>query len=372
MNTIVYKIDDAAACGEQLRNAADVLRKGGLVVFPTETVYGIAARGDIEGMNALTAIKGRDDSKFYSLHIPDDESVGKYVPYIDMRAKKLIKNFWPGPVTIVFKLTDEQLKAQQEKLGKKWACLYKDNSIGVRCPDNHIASRLLELAGVPVVATSANISGMPAATCFDDAFECFDGKLPVIIDGGDCEESLASTVVRISSGSIDVLREGAVSSEEISDISTVNILFVCGSNTCCSPIAAQICRKLLAGKVGCDVERLELFGYKVRSAGVMVPVKQPENMGVVELCGELGFDLSGHKIAGLMPRDILCSDLILVMEAEQRNRIVDFYPELADKCKLLAGDYDICDPADGGLDVYANFATLVENAITERIGELLI
>ncbi len=372
MKTVVHKIYDAADCEEQIRDAAEVLRQGGLVVFPTETVYGIAARGDAEGMAKLTAVKERDDSKFYSLHIPDEDVLGKYVPYIDMRARKLIKNFWPGPVSVIFKLTDEQLKRQCDLLGKKWAVLYKDNTIGVRCPDNRIACRLLEVAGVPVVATSANISGMPAATNFEDAFELFNGKVPIMIDGGDCEEQQASTVVRVGSGSIDVLREGAVSSEEIADISTVNILFVCGNNACCSPIAAQICRKLLAGKVGCDVERLELFGYKVMSAGVMVPVKPPSNIGVIERCSKLGFNLSDHTVSSLMPRDILCSDLILVMEEEHRNRIIDFYPELADRCKLLAGDYDICDPAEGGIDVYANFASIVENAITERIGELLI
>ncbi|MFI4911394.1 MAG: L-threonylcarbamoyladenylate synthase [Sedimentisphaeraceae bacterium JB056] len=372
MNTLVYHSKDLYADSEKLKNAAEILKNGGLVVIPTETVYGIAARADKAGIEALNELKQRDLSKFYSLHIPNTESLKKYVQSTDMRTAKLVRNFWPGPVTVVFSLTDQQVDSTVKALGKQWEPMYKENSIGVRCPDNEITSKLLELAQVPILATSANLSGMPAAVDFDQAFQTFNEKVPLIINDGACEESMGSTVVRIKNGNIDILREGAINSEEIADISTVNIVFVCSTNTCCSPIAAEICRKLLSKRIGCDVERLRLFGYNISSAGVMAPIKQPLRTEALNLGKNLGFDLSDHISTPLAPRDILCCDLILTMDADQKKRIVDFYPQLEDRCKLLAGDYDICDPADGSSEVYSKFADVVENAINERIGELLI
>jgi tRNA threonylcarbamoyl adenosine modification protein (Sua5/YciO/YrdC/YwlC family) len=372
MKTQVYHIEGCGYDQQQLLQAAEILRAGGLVIIPTETVYGIAARGDEVGFDALNAIKGRDLSKFYSLYIPDSQALGRYVPSIDMRTAKLVHNFLPGPVTIVFNLTDQEVKEQIKSLGKKWAGIYKDNSIAVRCPDNEATCRLLELADIPIVATGAGLSGMPAATDFEQAFNAFNTKVPFMFNDGECGEKIGSTVVRISNGSIDVLREGAVDSQEIADISTVDIIFVCSSNTCRSPLAAEICKKQLAARLGCDTERLEMFGYKIRSAGVMAPLEKPIRQEAVNLANELGFDLSRHISTPLVPRDLLCCDLILAMQQEHRDRIISFYPQLADKCRLVADDYDICSPSDGNGKVYAKFAQILENAIEQVIGEILI
>ena len=372
MNTEVYHIDGSDCDTEKLLAAAKTLRNGGLVIIPTETVYGIAARADEAGIDALTTLKGRDLSKPFSLHIPDVSFLGKYVPNVDMRAAKLVHNFWPGPVTVVFKLSDADVKQQLKSLGKQWTGIYKDNSVAIRCPDNTAVSKLLELAEVPVVATSANLSGEPAATTFEQAFEVFNGKVPIMIDDGQCQEQTGSTVVRVSGSSIDILREGAVESEDISDIATVDIVFVCSSNTCCSPLAAELLKKRLAAKAGCGVDELEMFGYKVRSAGVKVPISQPARQEALRLAEILGLNLTEHSTTPLSPRDMLCCDLIFTMEQEQRDRILNFYPHLADRCRLLADDYDICDPLDGNNDVYDKFAEILQSCIDEKLGEILI
>jgi tRNA threonylcarbamoyl adenosine modification protein (Sua5/YciO/YrdC/YwlC family) len=372
MDTLVYHREDLYSDGGKLEKAAEILKNGGLVVIPTETVYGIAARGDDAGLQALNDIKGQKPSEFHSLHISHADHLERYVPSPDMRTAKLVHNFWPGPVTLVFNLDENQVKKSIKKLGQRWQGVYNGNAIGVRCPDNGIASRILELAGVPVIATSASLPGKAAATDFQQAFEMFNTKVPLMINDGQCQEAGDSTIVRISKGNVDILREGAVSGDDINDISTVNILFVCSTNTCCSPIAAGICRRLLCRRLGCEADMLKMFGYNVSSAGVMSPIKKPLRPEAVRLADRLGLNLSDHISTPLLPRDILCSDLILTMQEDQKRRITDFYPQIEDRCKLLAGDYDICDPSEGGEEVYAKFADVVESAINERIGELLI
>jgi L-threonylcarbamoyladenylate synthase len=176
METLVYHRDELLADSGKLEKAAEIIRQGGLAIIPTETVYGIAARGDEGGFEALRAVKPRDDSKFYTVHIPSPEALENYVPSVDMRTAKLVHNFWPGPVTIVFNLDEKTAAKQKSSLGKRWQGVYKDNTIGVRCPDNDVCSSILELAQVPVVATSANLTGKPAATDFEQAFKEFNGK----------------------------------------------------------------------------------------------------------------------------------------------------------------------------------------------------
>ena len=372
MNTEVYHIEGSNCDIEKLAIAAEILRGGGAVIIPTETTYAVAARGDDVGFEALKALKGSDLSKFCSLHIPDIKALAKYVPNVDMRAAKLVRNFWPGPVTVVFNLSDADVKQQTKLIGKQWAGIYKDNSVSVRCPDNAAVSKLLELAGVPIVATSAKLSGEPAATKFEQAFELFNVKVPFMIDGGQCEEETGSTIVRVSRSSIDVLREGAVESDEIADISAVDIIFVCSSNTCCSPLAAELFKKTLAAKTGCGIDELEMFGYKVRSAGVKVPISQPVRQEALQVADKLGLNLAEHTTTPLAPRDMLCCDLIFAMEQDQRDRILSFYPHLADRCRLLADDCDICDPLDGNNDVYDRFAEILQSCIDEKLGEILI
>jgi len=102
------------------------------------------------------------------------------------------------------------------------------------------------------------------------------------------------------------------------------------------------------------------------------PLEKPIRQEAVNLANELGFDLSRHISTPLVPRDLLCCDLILAMQQEHRDRIISFYPQLADKCRLVADDYDICSPSDGNGKVYAKFAQILENAIEQVIGEILI
>ncbi len=136
-----------------IQEAAAVVDEGGFVAFPTETVYGIAARVKKDTLEKLSLIKGRPENKHYTLHIAKSSEVLKYVPKVSLRARKLIQNAWPGPLTLVFQLENNEIEIQQKEVETEvFEALYKDGSIGIRCPDNPIAKALLEQTKNPFVA----------------------------------------------------------------------------------------------------------------------------------------------------------------------------------------------------------------------------
>ena len=207
MKTELVKID-AEAGPQKVSAAAKLLDDGKLVAFPTETVYGIGCIAEKRAIGKLNEVKERTLGKRYTLHVGSVEAALRFVPAQSLRAKKLIEKGWPGPITIVFKVSDEFVKTMQAKIGTEAAeILYYGNTIGIRCPDNPIASALLNKAQKPVVAPSANLSGQePAVSCVE-VMERFEGRIDMILDGGAniCKYRKNSTVVEIGDSDLTVL-----------------------------------------------------------------------------------------------------------------------------------------------------------------------
>ena len=184
METKVIKIDCAEIDSAGIAEAAAKIDAGGLVAFPTETVYGIACQVKCDSLAKLDAIKGRTADKYYTLHLAERKHVDKYVPRLGLSTRKLIQNTWAGPLTIVFELNPEDMNKQQKKLdGEVFESLYQDNSIGIRCPDNPIAAALLKRVSHPVVAPSANVTGQSPAIDAGNVLAQFAGKIDLVLDG---------------------------------------------------------------------------------------------------------------------------------------------------------------------------------------------
>jgi L-threonylcarbamoyladenylate synthase len=238
MQTKVIKLDAERPDSAKIRQAAQMIDAGRLVAFPTETVYGIACRLSNKSLEKLNSIKSRTTEKYYTLHIADKSEVKKFVPVLGLRAEKLIKNTWPGPLTIVFEMSDEDIEKQRKILDRDvFENLYRDNSIGIRCPDNPVAQTLLGQCSNPVVAPSANITGKPAATDADQVLAQLDGRIDLVLDAGPCKYKKSSTVVKIGKRKPQILRQGAFSETQLRQAATVWFLFVCTGNTCRSPMA---------------------------------------------------------------------------------------------------------------------------------------
>jgi len=373
MQMKVVKLNPKKIDSAKIKEAAALVDSGGLVAFPTETVYGIASRVETTSLARLNNLKGRNPEKHYTLHISKKSDVRKYVPTAGLKAKKLIDKAWPGPLTIVFELDQKDTDKQQKKLEKEvFENLYKDNSIGIRCPDNAIASMLLQETSNPVVAPSANITGQRPATEPQEVLAQFSGQIQMLLDGGPCKYKKSSTIVKIGKKGLGILRPGVYSQAELQTLSEIKFLFVCTGNICRSPMAVGILRKYLAKKLKCKVDQLEKMGYKVYSAGILEMDGSPASEKAIAACADKGIDIKAHKSQALSQQLIEESDFIYVMGKAHYERIVALSPKSAKRCLLLAENEEIPDPIGQSQECYNNCAEQIEKAVKKRISELIL
>jgi len=373
MKTEVVKLDAGNVDPVKIKEAAALVDNGALVAFPTETVYGIACRAQSDSLARLTDLKGRTADKHFTVHIGQRDDVRKYVPTIRLNAQKLIRNAWPGPVTIVFELDAEGIAKQQGNFERSvFESLYKRNSIGIRCPDHAVASMLLRQTSNPVVAPSANKPGSPPAVDADQVLAQLSGQIEMLLDGGPTTHKRSSTVVKMGKKGLEVLRPGVYSLEQLRAWSQIRFLFVCTGNTCRSPMAEGICRKYLAEKAHCNVDDLERIGYKVSSAGIIGTAGLPATAEAVTACAAKGIDISAHRNQGLSRELIRASDFIFAMEQVHRQRIIALEPTAVNRCSLLAESRGIPDPIGHPQEFYDRCVDMIERAVKKRIGELAI
>lgn len=194
---------------ENLRKMAEKLRDGEIVVFPTETVYAIGVNGfDKIAINKLYEVKDRPKDKAISLLVSDLEMVEKLAKNISELEYKIMKKFFPGPLTII--LNKKDIVPDELTVGK--------NTVGIRMPENKIALKLIEYAGVPIAAPSANITGNPSGIDIEQIKKEFGNKVENYIDGGKSKIGIPSTIVQVIDGKINILREGTISKEELERI----------------------------------------------------------------------------------------------------------------------------------------------------------
>jgi len=373
VETKIVKIDTGNIDATAIKEAAAIIDSGGLVAFPTETVYGIGCRVSNDSLARLDEVKGRPADKYYTLHIANPSDVFRYVPEMGLRAKKLVKNAWPGPLTIVCELDDAAVQQQKEKLpAEVFENLYRDNSIGIRCPNHPVAAMLLAQTAGEVVAPSANVTGQSPAVNAQQVIKRFAGRIEMILDAGPCTHKLSSTVVKIGKRGFEMLRQGVYSESQLLEMAKVTVLFVCTGNSCRSPMAEGLFMKYLAEKLVCSIDRLDEKGYIITSAGTLGMTGFPATAEAVRACDARGIDVSSHRSRALSRYLIEQSDLIFALARVHRDAVVDMSSESAERCLLLAEDADVPDPIGQSQLVYDNCAELIDKAVTKRISELAL
>ena len=192
-----------------INRAARVLKNGGVIGYPTETVYGIGCNiYHSDAVSRIYQIKKRRHNKAFILIVADSLQVQDVAAEIPESAEKLMENFWPGPLTLVLKASKSLQQTEFRRV----------TTIAVRIPDCAICLTLLKSCGFPIVSTSANLSGQPAATTAPQVLSLFSSTLDLVIDGGKTPGTIPSTIVDVTQNPVKIEREGAISKLEINTV----------------------------------------------------------------------------------------------------------------------------------------------------------
>lgn len=205
MQTKILTIPDNFIDPVLMAQAGEVIRKGGLVVFPTETVYGLGGDGtNAESAKKIYAAKGRPSDNPLIIHVANPEDAEPYA-HTSETYYKLAKAFMPGPLTVILPKKDTIPFATTGGL----------DSVAVRCPAHPVANALIRAAGVPIAAPSANLSGKPSPTCAMHVIDDLSGRVDMILDGGSSEIGLESTIIKLDGDRATILRPGAITEDAL-------------------------------------------------------------------------------------------------------------------------------------------------------------
>lgn len=208
MKTLLMKVNPNRPSQKKIEAAAEIIMRGGLVAFPTETVYGLGANAlDGNAVKKIYEAKGRPLDNPVIVHIADIEELGK-VAVETRRARDLMEKFWPGPLTLVLRKSKSLPRATTAGL----------DTVAVRMPRNKVALDLIASSSVPIAAPSANISGGPSPTSAEHVLQDLAGRIDAVLDGGETKIGVESTVLDLTSPIPIILRPGGVTAEELEEV----------------------------------------------------------------------------------------------------------------------------------------------------------
>jgi tRNA threonylcarbamoyl adenosine modification protein (Sua5/YciO/YrdC/YwlC family) len=351
--------------------AVQALAEGRLVVCPTETVYGLAARAlDADAVARLLDVKGRKTGHPLTLAIRSAEEARDYAPDLTPLAYRLARRCWPGPVTLVFdnahpeSLVHRMPASVQEAVSPK-------KTIGLRVPGHSAVLDILKMIVGPLVLSSANRTGQPEARTAAEAIAALGNDVDLVLDDGPTRYGQSSSVVRVAGRQLEVLRVGVVPEKTLKRLAGLLVVFVCTGNTCRSPMAEMLCRKMLADRLGCTLDGLEEQGVQVASAGLAALAGGYPAEEAVRTMAQQGLDLRPHVTQPLSDPLVRQADVIFTMTESHRQALVGQWPAAADRTKVLSiSGADIADPIGGPLERYERCAEQIQKELEARLGEL--
>lgn len=357
------------------------LRQGEVIALPTETVFGLTARADSPvALDRIANLKGRPESMPLTWHIGPSKisqalaAYGRSQPMAGI-ARRLADCYWPGPLTMILDGMPPGLEA-----------VASAGAVGIRCPAQELTSAVLEAADFPLVMTSANLHGHPPALNADEVAAAFANHehaqdLALIVEAGASQTGGASSLLRLGAGKFELLREGLLSLADLRGAAGLRIGFTCTGNTCRSPLAEGLARRLVASALAggprtcAEAARTQVtsdpasFGFAFSSMGVAAYPGSPVSEGSLTVAKDYGVDLSRHTASRATLEAIEELDVIYGLthsHATSLSRALP--PELQNRVQLLdPNGFDISDPIGGPLGVYRDTAQQIAACIEARL-----
>ena len=343
-----------------------VLESGGLVLLPTETVYGIAARADMPAaLEALAAAKGRDSAQAFTWHVGDLECLEELGASSKI-ISRLVHRYWPGPLTLV--LPD---------INKRMSGINSEGRVGVRFTSHKGTASILSAMPFPVAMTSANMHGEEPACSPDDLDANIEGALSLKVADGPARIGESSTVLRTGRAvgedawQFELLREGLHNLEALRAAAGQRIVFVCTGNTCRSPLAEGLAKAALGKEIGCDHDSLPNFGFHISSAGIYAHGGGPISHHSYEQLKKRGVELGDHRATTATERLLARADRIYCLSRSHLDGVLGLLPrESSEKAALLDREgADVPDPIGGSSSDYRRCADHISGLISSRLSE---
>lgn len=356
----ILKVNSSQNQTQKIEKSLQVLKRGGILCLPTDTVYGLAADAHNEdAVQQIYKLKKRAREKPLVLFPGTHTVLTNLTEKIPPSAIKLISYFWPGPLTLIF----------QASITEPWCLVSKEGKIGIRIPHHPVARRVSQGNSILLATTSANLSGEEAVSDAQKLSASIKQGVDLILDSGKTYLGKESTVIDVTSDVPRILREASISGDELEKVleEPLNILFVCTANMCRSVMAEAIFRNIWSSKTS---QRI-----KVRSAGVSALSSFPPSSNTTGVLRKRGIDVISYQSTPVTKKLLNTSHIIFVMEKKHREHLLGIYPRAQNKIWLLkefsrGEEKEVLDPTGGSEKSYQKVACELEEdikRIVERI-----
>jgi L-threonylcarbamoyladenylate synthase len=341
-----------------LERAVQELTAGKLVVFPTETGYHLAA--SVVHVEALAALGKSCNPDEAALAVRGIEEAIRWAPWMSATARRLARRCWPGPVTLVVEYQpDAATTASPLAAG--------EGTIRLRVPAHEALLATLEQLQAPlVVAPLTQVAGT-----MDELLRALGETATLVIADGLPVSELTPTEVQCRGDAWTVTRTGTITAEMLHGLMPTTIVFVCTGNTCRSPLAEGLCKKLLAERHGCSVEELPQRGFLVLSAGLAAMIGAEASPEAVGIARDLGVELSGHRSQPLTAELLARADYLFAMTTSHLRALLPFAPREGVQPRLLSSDgSDVPDPIGREPEVYRACAQQILGHLQECLEDI--
>lgn len=372
MPTAVIDLKTAEDPRDVVHRTVQALAEGKLVVFPTETLYGVVASAlNVESIRRLHSLC-EDSDRFAGMElvVKSSDDALDYVPGMKGLGRRLCRRCWPGPLT--FRMNVDHPESVFRRIPTEVReVLAPQGTVGLRVPFHEVILSVLRLTIGPLVISDLLPSGQNGGVCGGEVADELGESVDLVLNSGRSKYGQPATIVDVCDQGWTISRPGVVSEQALQRLSSMMILLVCTGNTCRSPMAEVLLKKQIADRLGCPIDEIDQHGVVVASAGVAAMAGGRPSSEAVQVMSDRGLDLTQHFSQPFSEQLANQADLILTMTQGHRLAILSQWPNLASRTFVVSRDRgDVSDPIGGPISIYEKCANQIDEKLSPWVQEL--